>query len=354
MAQTRKRWLLATAAALLLLMLLAALKDQEVESGLRTSAEEDIEATPRVHPKAERTSQDTGTPLEFTEADVKNALFDGLNSQVEARLDAQVRCPIAGVPPHTDGSFVSGLLRTPVSVLASGDLILREDAPEGDGLLILSGFEQTPLTWTRDPLSGLRTCQLGPLLPAEVFTLSGQVLAHDGSPAAQAKVRGCDLFLTSDEQGSFEAARVHTRPCTLHAYGGEMGDSLAEAFVPEATEDIELELRAEELAMMGIIAWSRPAQDYWEVPEVLPGSPAAGAGMVAGDEITSVDGQEVAGHIPGELLPGPVGRSIELGFSDGTTAQLKLEPADQVYRDAGFSEEDIVGMLQSRSMGWSY
>ena len=70
--------------------------------------------------------------------------------------------------------------------------------------------------------------------------------------------------------------------------------------------------------------------------------------------ITSVDGQEVAGHIPGELLPGPVGRSIELGFSDGTTAQLKLEPADQVYRDAGFSEEDIVGMLQSRSMGWSY
>ena len=221
-------------------------------------------------------------------------------------------------------------------------------------MLILSGFEETTLSWTQDPVSGLRTCKLGPLLPTEVFTLSGQVLTQDGSPAAQAKVRGCDLFLTSDEQGNFQAARVHPRPCTLHAYGGELGSSLAEAFVPGTEEDIELELHAEELAMMGIIAWSRPGQDYWEVPEVLQGSPAAGAGIQAGDEILMVDGQEVAGHIPGELLPGPVHRSVELTFTDGTTAKVRLEPADQVYRDAGFSEEDITGMLESRSMGWSY
>ena len=68
-----------------------------------------------------------------------------------------------------------------------------------------------------------------------------------------------------------------------------------------------------------------------EVVQLLDGSPAAAAGVRAGDVIVSLDGQPIAGvgDLQRSLVGDLVGRSIEVTLErDGTLAEIALTPAE--------------------------
>ena len=68
-----------------------------------------------------------------------------------------------------------------------------------------------------------------------------------------------------------------------------------------------------------------------EVVQLLDGSPAAAAGVRAGDVIVSLDGRPIAGvgDLQRSLVGDLVGRSIEVTLErDGTLAEIALTPAE--------------------------
>ncbi|PCC69760.1 Carboxypeptidase regulatory-like domain-containing protein [Nannocystis exedens] len=68
-----------------------------------------------------------------------------------------------------------------------------------------------------------------------------------------------------------------------------------------------------------------PAQRKFEVALVRPGSPAAAAGLQAGDVIVSVDGEDVTGerrYLYEQLTRVPVGTTLRLGLARGVTVEL--------------------------------
>ncbi|MFI1052494.1 S41 family peptidase [Streptomyces griseoruber] len=82
----------------------------------------------------------------------------------------------------------------------------------------------------------------------------------------------------------------------------------------------------------GVGLWARrDAQGRIEVTEVRPGSPAAGAGIRAGDRLRSVDGQEVDGRPVTEVVS--LLRGDATDAAAGTTVTLGLERGTRAWRE---------------------
>jgi S1-C subfamily serine protease len=94
----------------------------------------------------------------------------------------------------------------------------------------------------------------------------------------------------------------HGRPLRL----GVLGGSLTPALVKSLREQANLDLAVERGAFL---------------TRVLPNSPAAEGGLLQGDIVTSVDGQEIAGmrELQDAVQRAGFGGSLTLGFYRGST-----------------------------------
>ncbi len=109
-------------------------------------------------------------------------------------------------------------------------------------------------------------------------------------------------------------------------------DQFSEYFSPESLESFNQQIEGR---FTGIGLSVVPVKPGLRVTEVFPGSPAAGAGIVAGDTIVSVDGESIAGQSSGEAtakIKGPEGTEVTVGVreagKDGKVRQETMERAE--------------------------
>ncbi|MFI8192135.1 S41 family peptidase [Streptomyces sp. NPDC085946] len=119
------------------------------------------------------------------------------------------------------------------------------------------------------------------------------------------------------------------------------GDRWGAVYSPDEYEDVEDALDGR---YTGVGLWARRERDgRIEVTKVRAGSPAADAGIRAGDRLRSVDGHEVDGRpvtevvslLRGDATDEPAGTTVRLGLERGTRAW------DVTLRRARLSTESV-------------
>ena len=103
------------------------------------------------------------------------------------------------------------------------------------------------------------------------------------------------------------------------------GDQFSEYFSPESLESFNQQIEGR---FTGIGLSVVPVKRGLGITEVFPGSPAAGAGLVAGDTIVSVDGESIAGESSGAAtakIKGPEGTEVTVGVRDGRSGKVREE-----------------------------
>ncbi|MFF4588906.1 S41 family peptidase [Streptomyces sp. NPDC001388] len=153
-------------------------------------------------------------------------------------------------------------------------------------------------------------------------------LPVDGRRAASGETREGPAGRSSDvTRAAEEAAAVGKSPLDAAERAvSRSGDRWAAVYSAGEYEEFEDSLDGR---YTGVGLWARRERDgRIEVTEVRPGSPAAGAGIRAGDRLRSVDGHRVDGRpvtevvslLRGDALEAPAGTTVTLGLERGTRA----------------------------------
>jgi len=106
-------------------------------------------------------------------------------------------------------------------------------------------------------------------------------------------------------------------------------DQFSEYFSPESLESFNQQIEGR---FTGIGLSVVPVKRGLRVTEVFPGSPAAGAGLTAGDTIVSVDGKSIAGESSTDAtakIKGPEGTEVTVGVRDGKTGKVRQETMER-------------------------
>lgn len=230
----------------------------------------------------------------------------------ELDASAQVRCTWEGEGPAgmliamgsgRDPEMAEGE-RTLALTLAPGKWSVVWEKPEGGTV---------PLGELKLEAGETRVCRLR----EEGWDVDALVRAPDGRRLVQVLVSGCGTHGFTDEDGHF-AFRTRRSGCAVRAWwrDGLLSRRSAPVVVDAfGTGEIELEVDDSPVAGLGI--GFEPGPDGVRVTSVHPGSPAASAGLEAGDLVVEVDGADVAGA--------DVDRFVALGTGEeGTTAVVEV------------------------------
>jgi protocatechuate 3,4-dioxygenase beta subunit len=191
---------------------------------------------------------------------------------------------------------------------------------------------------------------------APKVTVRGTVVDTDGKPIAGLQVYVAapgtwsssggdeDKRYVTDEQGRYEVANAPSGKVEVNVYPRSWGsDEFSWTTVPvtlsadaavtelapikvarkrvkegEASGDLGIKLKEPEPG-------ADPLTRQLIVAHVRPGSPAAAAGLQIGDQITSVDGQDVTGansYLYGALTDVLAGTTLTLGLANGKSASV--------------------------------
>ncbi|MFF5189043.1 S41 family peptidase [Streptomyces sp. NPDC000345] len=153
-------------------------------------------------------------------------------------------------------------------------------------------------------------------------------LPGDGRRAASGETREASTGRSSDvTRAAEEAAAVGKSPLDAAERAvSRSGDRWAAVYSAGEYEEFEDSLDGR---YTGVGLWARRERDgRIEVTEVRPGSPAAGAGIRAGDRLRSIDGHRVDGRpvtevvslLRGDAMEAPAGTTVTLGLERGTRA----------------------------------
>ncbi len=143
-------------------------------------------------------------------------------------------------------------------------------------------------------------------------------------PGAKVALEGTDRATVTAADGTFVLEGMSPAGFSLQASAEGHNTRVVGVSQPSAPVELELTKVAPdagpktELAGIGLVLRGRG--DALVVGEVMPGGGAAAAGIVTGDEITSVDGHVVAelGFEPAiRAIRGPVGSQVELALRRG-------------------------------------
>ncbi|MFE4052261.1 S41 family peptidase [Streptomyces sp. YIM B13518] len=172
---------------------------------------------------------------------------------------------------------------------------------------------------------------------------AGRGATADGAPAAAPVGHGADVARAAEEAAADGASPMEAARRAV----SRSGDRWAAVYSPGEYEEFEEALDGR---YTGVGLWARERQGRIEVTRVGDDTPAADAGIRAGDRLRSVDGEKVDGRPVTEvvsLLRGGSG-----GASAGTTVRLGLERGTRVWsetlRRARLSRDTVtVGALAS-------
>lgn len=106
-------------------------------------------------------------------------------------------------------------------------------------------------------------------------------------------------------------------------------DQFTEYFSPESLESFNQQIEGR---FTGIGLSVVPVKRGLRVTEVFPGSPAAAAGLTAGDTIVSVNGGSIAGESSTEAtakIKGPEGTEVTVGVRDGASGKVRQETMER-------------------------
>lgn len=106
-----------------------------------------------------------------------------------------------------------------------------------------------------------------------------------------------------------------------------VGDPYTGYWTPAQTEDAEMSMQGE---YDGIGAWVDTSGDYLTITQPMPGYPAEQAGLLPGDQIIAVDGEDISGLDPDlvrtTMVLGPTGTAVRLTIlREGEAAPLEFE-----------------------------
>ncbi len=165
------------------------------------------------------------------------------------------------------------------------------------------------------------------------WTITGQVRDLDGAPTPGAMVEGCGAEATADDNGRYSLVS-RRGDCLLRAWSrdGQLrrpGEAeYFDAFAPPAA--IDLRVNVDPIGGVGLGLGS--GTEGMSVAFVAEGSPAAAAGIVAGDVVVAVDGTSAAGWsvLRGvQAITGEPGTRVRLRIRSvsGEEQELGLERA---------------------------
>lgn len=176
--------------------------------------------------------------------------------------------------------------------------------------------------------------------------IEGMVRGEGGAPGVRASPTagqgGADPASTTDEHGRFTIH--HAARGVVSLTGTPKGieldqepdyDFLEVTRTITGTHTIELgdlpvvHLRVKDNDPVGSLGFTWVDGPGWHVDEVVPGGPAAIAGLRAGDIVMTIDGVELLGdreNFAPALLRAPPGTALRLGLARGATITLVLGP----------------------------
>lgn len=172
----------------------------------------------------------------------------------------------------------------------------------------------------------VHTCSLG----LEGLAVRGRVVDQRGNPLGGAQVDACGGVAWSGEDGTFEAfmdfSAVHRGVCAARArwVDGLLARWGEAVEIHPLTAASGVELTVENTPVAGLGVSFRVQPDGVDVLDVIPGSPAERAGIVAGMTILSVDGVETIELTSEEFLDlglGKEGSRVRLTVVGGGTVE---------------------------------
>src|SRR5919204_810970 len=103
-----------------------------------------------------------------------------------------------------------------------------------------------------------------------------------------------DELIDTIEQSYYKKVpRKSLETASLKGIVSSLGDQFSQYLTPSETKDFNNQLNGGEFAGVGVSV--NPVKRGLLVLNVIPGSPAAGVGIHAGDVIVAVDGKSIAG-----------------------------------------------------------